>query len=105
VLSYAVTRRRKEFGIRSAVGAAPRQLRRLVLRDGFLVTGAGVSIGVVGATSLGRVLASLQYGIGPGDPVSWLIVCAALVLTALLAAWRPARAAARADALVLLRDE
>ena len=93
-------RARKEFGIRSALGASPQRIRLAVLGDGGVVVVAGVLIGALGASSLGRVLASLQYGIAPG----WVIVCSTLVLTTLVA-WRPAHDAARADALRLLREE
>lgn len=105
VLSYAVGRRRKEFGIRSAVGASPARLRGTVLRDGAWVTGIGLVLGVAGAASLTQVLSSLQYGMAPFDPVSSLIVAGTLLTTALLAAWRPAREAARADAVTLLRED
>lgn len=104
-LSYAVTRRKKEFGIRSAIGASPRQLRVAIMKDALLVTGAGLVLGMAGAMSLAQVLASLQYGVAPNDPVSWLLVWSALVLSALIAAWRPAREAGRADAILFLRGE
>ena len=105
VLSYAVGRRRREFGIRSAVGASPGQLGRLVLREGALITIAGIAIGSVGAVALGRALSSLQYGVAASDPASWALVIGLLVLTALAAGWRPAREAVRTDPVVLLREE
>lgn len=105
VLSYAVSRRRREFGIRSALGASHHQIRRVVLRDAAVVTGGGLLLGGVFATWLARTLASLQYGITPWDPVTWSIVLAVLVLTTLSAAWGPAAAAARLDPLTLLREE
>ena len=74
VLSYAVSRRRREFGIRTALGASPVQIRRLVLRDGMSVALTGIAIGAVSAWSLARALASLQYGVTITDPVSWALV-------------------------------
>ena len=105
VLSYAVSRRRREFGIRTALGASRSQIRRVVLRDGVVITGAGLVVGAVFAAWLARALASLQYGITPGDPVTWSMVLVLLALTTLAASWIPASTAARLDPLVLLREE
>lgn len=105
VLTYAVGRRRREFGIRSALGASPAEIRRVVLRDGVQVTAIGILIGGAGAFALGRALASLQYGVSVADPASWLTVFALLGLTTMVAAWRPARQATRTDPMQLLREE
>jgi predicted permease len=105
VLSYAVGRRRREFGIRTALGATPAQIRRVVLRDGLVVAVSGLLIGSLFAALLARGLASLQYGVTPGDPLSWTIVLALIALTTIGASWRPARSAARMDPVVLLREE
>lgn len=105
VLSYAVSRRRREFGIRTALGASPIQIRGVVLRDGLRVALAGVAIGSVLAASLARVLASLQYGVTVSDPLSWVVVLCLLGLTTFAAAWRPAREAMRLDPVILLREE
>ncbi|MBZ5499050.1 MAG: ABC transporter permease [Acidobacteriia bacterium] len=105
VLSYAVSRRRREFGIRAALGASPNQIRRVVLRDGLLVATTGLAIGSLLAAALARGLASLQYGVTPYDPLSWAIVLGLIALTVLGACWRPARAAARLDPQLLLREE
>jgi putative ABC transport system permease protein len=105
VLSYAVGRRRREFGIRAAVGASPRQLGQVVLREGVLITLAGIAIGSVGSVALGRALSSLQYGMAATDPVSVALVVTILGLTALAAGWRPARQAIATDPVVLLREE
>jgi predicted permease len=105
VLSYAVGRRKREFGIRAALGASPHQIRRVVLRDGLVVAVSGVVIGSVAAWSLGRALVSLQYGVTITDPLTWTIVVGVLGLTALLASWRPAQQAMRADPVLLLREE
>jgi predicted permease len=105
VLSYAVGRRKREFGIRTALGASPAQVRRVVLRDGFVVAMSGIAIGSVAAWSLGRALVSLQYGVTITDPLTWTVVLAVLGLTTLVASWRPARQAMRADPVLLLREE
>jgi predicted permease len=105
ILSYAVTRRRREFGIRSALGASPEAIRRGVLRDGALVSGIGLAVGSLLAAALARALASLQYGVTPADPLSWAVVLAVIALITAGASWAPARAASFIDPLVLLRDE
>jgi predicted permease len=105
VLSYAVSRRRREFGIRTALGASQGQIRRVVLREGLVVTASGLAIGSLFAAALARALASLQYGVTPGDPLSWSLVLGLIALTTVVASWGPARAAARLDPLVLLREE
>jgi len=105
VLTYAVGRRKREFGIRTALGASPDQIRRMVLRDGFAVAVIGIAIGSIAAWSLGHALVSLQYGITVADPVTWTVVLGVLGVTALVASWRPARQAMRADPVLLLREE
>jgi hypothetical protein len=105
VLSYAVGRRKREFGIRSAMGASPAQIRRTVLRDGLVVAVTGIALGTVTAWALGRALASLQYGVTMADPVTWLLVLGVLALTTVAASWHPARQAMRVDPVRLLRDE
>jgi putative ABC transport system permease protein len=105
VLSYAVGRRKREFGIRAALGASPDQIGRVVLRDGSVVALTGVAIGSVAAWSLGRALVSLQYGVTVNDPLTWAIVLGVLGVTTLIASWRPARQAMRADPVLLLREE
>jgi predicted permease len=105
VLSYGVSRRRREFGIRTALGASPAQIRRLVVGDAVLVATLGLAVGAVAAAMLARALASLQYGVKPGDPVSWSIVLGLILLTAILASWAPARSAGRVDPALLLREE
>jgi putative ABC transport system permease protein len=105
VLSYAVGRRRRELGIRLALGASPAQVRWLVLRDDLIACLAGIAIGTAGAWSLARAIASLQYGVTVSDPVSWSIVCGVIALVAITASWRPAREAMHVDPARLLRDE
>lgn len=105
VLSYAVTRRRREFGIRAALGATPRRVRQVVLRDGVIVATIGLALGTLFAIALAGALRSLQYGVTSTDPLSWTIVLAVLALTTLTASWLPARNAARLDPIMLLREE
>jgi putative ABC transport system permease protein len=105
VLSYSVARRRREFGIRTALGASARQIRSAVLRDALVVSTSGLAIGSLFAATLARALTSVQYGVTPGDPLSWSIVLGLIALTTIVASWGPARAAATSDPLVLLREE
>jgi ABC-type antimicrobial peptide transport system permease subunit len=105
VLSYAVSRRRREFGIRTALGASSTQIRRVVLREGLVVATSGLALGSFFGAVLARALASLQYGVTPGDPLSWSLVLGLIALTTVAASWGPARAAARLDPLALLREE
>ena len=73
--------------------------------DGLIVAVAGVVIGSLAGAALARGLGSLQHGVTPGDPASWLMVLAIVWLTTVLASWRPAHTAARMDPLVMLRAE
>jgi predicted permease len=105
VLSNSVRRRYREFGIRMALGATPRNVVAGVIWRGLAMTGAGVAIGLAGAFLLGRAFESLLFGIDPADPT--VFVGASLVLggAGLLAAWLPARRASRVDPMVTLRAE
>lgn len=105
MMSDAVQRRRQEMGIRLALGARPDELTRLVLRDGLRLALLGCAAGTLGALALGRVLASFLFGVRPADPPTLLAVALLLVGVALLAAWLPARRAARVDPLTALRAE
>ena len=105
VLSYGVSRRRREFGIRTALGSSPAQIRGLVLRDGLTVALAGVAIGSVAAWWLARGLAALAYGVTPADPLTWSVVFGVIGVTTMAACWRPARQATRVDPVMLLREE
>jgi predicted permease len=104
VLTYAVGRRRREFGVRVALGADPARLTRMVIGDGLVVAAIGLGLGSVGALALGRWLSSLAYGITLGTPIVWIAVVSAIVIATVAASWRPARAAAHADPAALLRD-
>lgn len=104
VLAYAVSRRRREFGIRAALGAHPSDLRRLVLRDGLVVTIAGVGVGLGAGWGLAKWLASVQYGVTFLDPLTWGVVVAVVVIVSLIASWSPARTAMRVDPSEMLRE-
>jgi hypothetical protein len=105
MMTRAVDRRRREFGIRAALGATPAQLRRLALREGLVLVAAGLAFGAAGAWVTGRGLASLRYGVTIADPPTWAAVLGTIALTSIAASWRPARQAMRADPVTLLREE
>ena len=101
VLSAAVARRQREFGIRVALGLAPVLLARLVLKDALRLAVIGLGAGLLGAWMLGRGLAALTYEVSAADPQSLAGVCATLTLSIVVASWRPALRAARVDPVAL----
>ena len=105
VLSYAVRRRRREFGIRIAMGAQLQEIRRLVLRDGAYVALGGFGLGILAAAVFSRPLTTLAFHVTLRDAIVWLPAVAVVTVSTLLASWHPASSAARIDPLVLLRDE
>jgi putative ABC transport system permease protein len=105
VMSYSVTRRRREIGVRLALGARAGQVRRAVLGDGLLLAGTGLAVGLAGAALLTRTAASLLYAVSPLDPLTYAAVTAALVAVAVLATWAPARRATRFEPIEILRSE
>ena len=105
VLAYAVTQRRREIGVRLALGASPRAVLQLVLGQGLLLTAAGIAIGLVGAALLTRFMASVLFGIEPSDPWTFAQVIAVLLAAAAVASWLPARRALGVDPVMALRDE
>jgi ABC-type antimicrobial peptide transport system permease subunit len=104
VLAYVVSRRRREFGIRAALGAEPSALRLAVIGDGLRVTAVGVLVEVAAGWMLSRWLASVQFGVTFFDPTTWLAVVATVGLIAIIAAWRPATRAMRVDPSEMLRE-
>ena len=105
VMSYAVSQRTHEIGLRMALGAETRQVLSMVVREGLLLTSLGVGIGVAGAIAGTRAMSTMLFGITNTDPLTYLAVSALLVAVALAASYLPARRAARVDPLVALRHE
>jgi predicted permease len=105
VISYGVSQRRREIGIRLALGAQQSELRRMFVRHGLGLSGIGVAIGLVSAAGLMRLMRSLLFGISPLDPLTYLTVPVVLVTAALLASYLPARRAAEVDPVQALKAE
>jgi putative ABC transport system permease protein len=105
VLSAGVNERMREMGVRAALGASRRSILVLVLRQGMLLTGIGIVIGLLGAVAASRIVVSLLYGVSEFDPVTYLSVIAMLTTVSGIACWLPAWRAARIDPSITLRSE
>ena len=105
VMSYAVARRRREIGLRLALGAPREQVRRMVLVQSLKRVALGMLVGLAGAAGLTRLMSNLLYGVGPGDPATFAAVTALLAAVALMASWMPAWRASRIDPAAALREE
>jgi ABC-type antimicrobial peptide transport system permease subunit len=105
VMSYAVSLRTREIGIRMALGAQPGAVERLILRQGLVLTFIAVILGWPAAWMLSRLATSFLYGIQPHDVITFSIVPLFLIAVALVACWIPARRAASIDPMRALRTE
>ncbi len=105
VMTYSVSRRTREIGVRMALGAQRRSVLNMVLRDAAILLLAGVMIGAVCALASASILQSMLYGTKPRDPVVMGFVCAAVAFVGLVAAYIPALRAAKVDPMVALRYE
>jgi putative ABC transport system permease protein len=105
VISYAVTQRTQEIGIRMALGADRADVLKLIIRNGLVLTLLGIAIGVGGAFGLTRLMSTLLFGVTPTDKSTFIAVSAMLIFVALLACYIPARRATKVDPLIALRYE
>ena len=104
-MAYVVAQRTQEIGIRMALGADAKDVRMMVVREGAMLAGAGVIIGVLAALAGARVVSSMLYGVTTTDALSYMASAGSLVAVMLLASYIPARRASRVDPLVALRQE
>jgi len=105
VLAYSVAQRRREIGVRMALGARPEQILRQFLGLGVRLLAVGLPLGLIGATLVGRAMESLLFGVGPANPIVLGGTAAILATAAMLAGLLPARRAAKVDPMVALRAE
>ena len=105
VLSYAVSQRRREIGIRLALGAQTRAIRALFVRRGLVVASTGVAIGLAGAAAFTRLMESLLFGISPLDPVTFAAMSVVLAVAAVLASYLPTRRAVAVDPVETMKAE
>jgi predicted permease len=105
VVAYSVTQRSHEFGIRLAIGALPADVLKQVFLEAGRLTALGLALGLIAALALTRLMASLLFGVGPGDPLTLGLAAVVLACVALAACYIPARRAARVDPVIALRYE
>ncbi|HWF46684.1 MAG TPA: ABC transporter permease [Bryobacteraceae bacterium] len=104
VMAYSVNQRRREIGVRMALGAARESVLRLILKQGMSMVLTGVAVGFAASLAVGRILSRMLYGVSASDPISVLAAALVLLSVALLACYLPARWASRVDPLVALRE-
>jgi putative ABC transport system permease protein len=105
VMSYLVTLRIREMGLRMALGAQPGQVLWLILKQGLFLTGIGIAVGLAGALALTRVLSSLLFEVGSTDPAIFAAIVLLLTFVSLIACYIPARRATRVDPMIAMRSE
>jgi putative ABC transport system permease protein len=105
LLAYVVTQRTAEIGVRLAMGATPRDVVGLFVREGAALTIVGVVAGLAGALAAARALTTLLFGVTATDPVTFIVVASVLMTVALAASYIPARRAARVDPMTALRAD
>jgi predicted permease len=105
VMSYSVSRRTPEIGIRMALGAEPRQVLGMIFRQGSILIASGLMVGLLAAFAAGRLVSDFLVGITPNDPITYTGVSLVLTSIALLASYVPARRGTRVDPMVALRHE
>jgi len=105
VISYSVSQRSRELGMRIALGASSSDIVAMVLRQALTLSAIGIGVGIIAALALSRFIAGLLFGVSPMDPVTWTVVPIGLLLVALLASHLPARRAAHVDPMAAIRAE
>jgi len=105
VIAYSVAQRRREIGIRLALGAQRRELRWMFVRSALVLTGIGVALGLLAAAGLMQLMKSLLFGVSPVDPLTYAAVMALLGAVATMASYLPARRAAAVNPVEALRAE
>jgi putative ABC transport system permease protein len=105
VISYSVSQRTQEIGIRMALGATAAEILRMISRQSFLIVAASVPVGLLAAFAVGKLLADFLVGVSPTDPLTYAAVTAMLIAVALIAGYLPARRATRVNPMVALRHE
>lgn len=105
VISYLVSQRTREIGVRMALGATARSVRTMIVRQGLILSAVGVGIGLVAAWTASSFMSSLLYGVSATDPLTYTSVSASLIAVSTIAGWIPARRAASIDPSRALRSE
>src|SRR5690606_13266480 len=105
VLSYMITGRRREIGIRIALGAVRSQVLTQIMKQGLQITIAGIVIGLTGALALNQLISSLLFGVQPADTRTIFLVIVVITTVAAIASWLPAWRASRVDPNIVLKNE